>query len=74
VGSCVLLLDGHPANRGIVVSAYPDRALTIAVLLEVARKTGIDASSPHPEDIAVHMAVALEAAAHAIQAMHDRSQ
>jgi hypothetical protein len=52
--------------------SYPDRALTITVLLEVARKTGIEASSPHPEDIAVHMAVALEAAAHAIQAMHER--
>jgi hypothetical protein len=53
--------------------SYPDRALTIAVLLEVARKTGIDTSSPHPEDIAVHMAVALEAAAHAITAMHERA-
>jgi hypothetical protein len=53
--------------------SYPDRALTIAVLLEVARKTGIDASSPHPEDIAAAMIVALDAAALAIQAMHERA-
>jgi hypothetical protein len=53
---------------------YPDRAVTIAVLLEVARKTGVDSDSPHPVDIACNMSVGLEAAAHAIQAMHERSQ
>jgi hypothetical protein len=53
--------------------SYPDRALTIAVLLEVARKTGVDSDSPHPVDIACNMAVALEAAAHAITAMHERA-
>jgi hypothetical protein len=53
--------------------SHPDRALTIAVLLEVARKTGIGADSPHPEDIACSMIAGLEAAAHAITAMHERA-
>jgi hypothetical protein len=55
------------------MSPYPDRALTIAVLLEVARQTAIDSDSAHPEDIANSMIGALEAAALTIQAMHERA-
>jgi hypothetical protein len=51
---------------------YPDRALTIPVILEVARQTACETNVDHPEDIAAAMVYAIEAAARTLQVIHER--
>lgn len=41
---------------------YPDKNVVVETLAEVAKRAGMDCSSQHPEDIAIAMSMAIDAA------------
>ena len=56
------------------MSRHPAKEPLVATLIETARRVAMDSTAEHPEDVANAMTFAIEAAAIALQIVHEGSR
>lgn len=60
----------YMSRPGTSKPGYPQKALTVDVLLKAAKAAAEESSAVHPDDVAIAMSVAIENAASVLHQLH----